>query len=81
MAIPKNLLREEQIMFPLKQGGHSVDAYIVSAASHADIKARNMMAVLQADDPHIVTRGIIVRKKQLENSNNKLKTFLNIQGK
>ena len=79
VAQPDNLLNEEQIMYPIMQGNHPIDAYIVDLESFKGIVEGGQMAVLMKDDPFLVSRAKILRNKQLENPNKRLKTFLNIE--
>lgn len=80
-AVPENLRTPEQIMFPVKQGGHQVDAYIVPTEQiEAQFADFDSFAVVAKLDPYIVKRGMIVRNKQLENKNGRLKAIMAVNG-
>jgi len=75
LAIPMHIRRPEQVMYPLQQGGHQVDAWIIGAAEAKQALA----AILMADDPFIEERGMLIRNKQLANKNGRLKTALSVR--
>jgi len=68
VAIPQNLRTPTQIMFPMKQGEHQVDAAIMSQKEAQRCKP----AVLQINDPYYDLIAKIIRDKQLANRNGRL---------
>lgn len=72
VAIPKNLRTLEQIMYPVYQGNHQVDAFILSPEG-AQQAAK---AVLFSEDPFMDKRAKIIRDKQMNNVNGKLKHYV-----
>lgn len=71
-AIPKNMRSVSQIMYPVKQGGHQVDAFILSKEASEQVN----MAIKFTDDPFGALRAKIIRDKQLNNPNGRLKQIV-----
>jgi len=78
--VPKKLKSPEQIMVPLRQGNHQVDAYVMSKEAAKAIKDSGQMAICACDDPFMDKRAKVIRNKQLKNKNRLLQTFLNVKG-
>lgn len=72
VAIPKNLRSIDQIMYPVYQANHQVDAFILSPEG----AAKAQKAILLSEDPFMDARAKIIRGKQLENVNGKLRHYV-----
>jgi len=71
LAVPKNLRRPEQIMYPLKQGNHGITAVMVTPEEAKGLD----YAILMIDDPFGDDRTKIIRDKQMKNKNGLLKAM------
>jgi len=80
VAIPKDIKSPTQIMFPLKQGNHQVDAYIVKSADIVNFQKEYQFAVLIFLDAFMEKRAGIIRDKQLRNKNGRLAATMGVNG-
>jgi len=80
VVMPKDFKSEEQLMYPVRQGNHQVDAFVMTKAAADNIKRTGQMAILGIDDPFMIKRAKIIRNKQLKNKNRLLQTYLNVNG-
>jgi len=80
-AIPKNLISPDQVMFPLMQGEHQVDSVLLSADEYAALCSDpENWAQCERLDVNMNIRAKILRDKQLNHKNGRLKLIRGMNG-
>jgi len=80
-AIPKNLVSPDQVMFPLMQGEHQVDSVLLSAEEYMDLCCYpEKWAQCERVDVNMNKRAKILRDKQLNHKNGRLKLIRGMNG-